>query len=285
VVANVAGRHVGLFAGHEADVVPALAPLSVADTARAMAQWAARADAVVEGGPVDGAGDRALRVSQTLAGRFVVDGSLDAEGGAVVSRALALADSNDFSVAAPRRRGQALVDIARFFLDHAAVGSARRRRPHLNVVVSVEDLAAGGPGELLDEGAGVDGATVSRLLCDCAVNRVLVGPSAVLDYGISTRTIPAPLWSALAVRDRHCRFPGCERPPGWCEGHHVRWVQHGGPTSLDNLVLVCSRHHHLLHAAKGMEAKLVPDGTFSVTWPDGRHRTTKPPPHAPPWRR
>src|SRR5918911_831927 len=48
---------------------------------------------------------------------------------------------------------------------------------------------------------------------------------------------PAPLWSALVVRDRHCRFPGCDREPGWCEAHHVRHFAHGGATNLANLIL------------------------------------------------
>ena len=66
------------------------------------------------------------------------------------------------------------------------------------------------------------GLTVSRLLCDCALHRVVMkGRSAVLDYGMSTRTIPAPLWYALVVRDEGCRFPGCDRPSWWCQGHHV----------------------------------------------------------------
>lgn len=104
----------------------------------------------------------------------------------------------------------------------------------------------------------------------------MAGRSSVLDYGTSTRTIPAPLWNALVVRDRHCRFPGCDRTAAWCEGHHVVHVQHGGPTCLDNLVLLCSRHHHRLHHP-GWHAKLRPDAVFEITAPDGAHRSTHPP--------
>ena len=53
--------------------------------------------------------------------------------------------------------------------------------------------------------------------------------------------------AALALRDRGCTFPNCDRPAGWCDAHHIdHWID-GGPTDLDNLTLLCSRHHHLLH--------------------------------------
>ena len=58
--------------------------------------------------------------------------------------------------------------------------------------------------------------------------------------------------------------------------HHIIHVEHGGPTRLDNLILACRRHHRLLHRA-GWHAKLLPDGVFEVTDPDGRVRTTAPP--------
>jgi hypothetical protein len=143
-------------------------------------------------------------------------------------------------------------------------------------VVEAADLAAGRAGRFLD-GTTLSGSAVARLACDAAVHRAVVeGSSTILDYGTSTRTIPTPLWNALVVRDEHCRFPGCDRPAGWCDGHHVRWVERGGPTRLANLVLACRRHHHLLHTP-GWDAHLDDDGTFTVTDPYGGVRTTAPP--------
>jgi hypothetical protein len=109
----------------------------------------------------------------------------------------------------------------------------------------------------------------------------VAGRTSILDYGTTTRTVPANLFNALAIRDGHCRFPGCDRPPQWCEAHHVRWVLDGGPTSLDNLTLQCTRHHHLLHSP-GWHAKLLPDATFIVTTPDGRTLEGRPPGQPPP---
>ena len=144
------------------------------------------------------------------------------------------------------------------------------------MIVDFEDLAAGRPGRFVD-GSSLSAAAVQRLACDAAVHRAVVeGVSTILDYGTATRTIPTPLWNALVVRDEHCRFPGCDRPPTWCDGHHVRRVEHGGPTRLANLVLACRRHHSLLHTP-GWRAHLDDDGTFTVTNPYGGVRTTAPP--------
>jgi hypothetical protein len=97
-----------------------------------------------------------------------------------------------------------------------------------------------------------------------------------IDYGRATRTIPAPLFNALVLRDRRCRYPGCDRPPAWCEGHHIRPWLHAGPTALSNLALLCTRHHHLLHHPH-WHAKLLPDATLEITDPRGHTRTTTPP--------
>jgi 5-methylcytosine-specific restriction endonuclease McrA len=49
------------------------------------------------------------------------------------------------------------------------------------------------------------------------------------------------------LRDHRYRLPGCERPKAWCDAHHVVHWANGGPTSLSNLVLLCRRHHRMVH--------------------------------------
>jgi hypothetical protein len=263
-----------MFAAQEDELVPRLMPLNVVQVSRAMGYWLARnrPEAKEPSEP-----ERSLHLSQTMDDRWVLDGTLDAEGGSVLATALRLAMPERSELKSPaNRRADALIDICRFFLDHQKSHAGGRHRPHVNVVVDVEDLLAGRGGRMVD-GPELDGPTVSRLFCDSAVHRVVMsGRSAVLDYGTATRTIPAPLWNALVIRDEHCRFPDCDRPSVWCEGHHVVWVTHGGPTELANLVLVCSRHHHVLHQP-GWHAKLLPDGRFEVTDTDGFVRATSPP--------
>jgi hypothetical protein len=102
-----------------------------------------------------------------------------------------------------------------------------------------------------------------------------------LDYGRATRAVPPPLWNVLLLRDQHCRWKGCDRPGAWCEAHHVIWWENGGTTDLANLVLLCSRHHHIAHRA-GWATQLAPDGTLHVTDPWGVTRTTRPPATGPP---
>lgn len=281
IVAHLDDDTVELFAAAEAELVPYLAPLRVAGVGRAMAAWKSRAQPE-PAEPKDP--ERSLYLSRSLDDRYVLDGSLDAEGGATVATALRLAagDGPDPTRTPATRRADALVDICRFFLDNQRSHAGGRHRPHLNVVVELDALAEGLGGRVVD-GPALEATTLSRLLCDCALHRVLMsGRSSVLDYGTSTRTIPAPLWNALVIRDEHCRFPGCDRPSTWCEGHHVVWVTHDGTTELANLVLVCSRHHHRLHQP-GWHAKLRPDGDFEVTDPEGRVRCTSPPRTEPAW--
>jgi hypothetical protein len=250
-----------------------------------MQDWARRADAVVGDDPDRPQPERSLHLSRILDGRRELSGSFDPEGGAVIATALRLAATRDVDSEPARspaqRRGDALVDVCRWFLDHQQTRRGGRHRPHLNVITTLDDLENRRHGRLTD-GTILDGATLQRLVCDTGVHRVITnGRSSILDYGTTTRTVPAPLFNALVIRDRHCRYPGCDRPADWTEAHHLRWVLDGGPTCLDNLALLCTRHHHLLHTP-GWHAKLLPDATLVVTAPDGRTPQSQPPGRPPP---
>jgi hypothetical protein len=279
IAANLDPDTVGLFADHEATVVPTLVELSVRDVATAMAAWREGATAHRHPKPEPA---QALHLSRTLAGRWRLDSDLGPETGELLATALRLAHSPDVDGEPARapatRRADALADICRHFLDHQHTRRAGRHRPHLNVVLDLDRyqaLRTAGASSVDD--TRLDRTTTDRLLCDAALHRVLShGRSAILDYGTATRTIPAPLYNALVVRDRHCRFPGCDRPHHWCESHHIQPWQAGGPTQLANLVLLCSRHHHLLHTPH-WHTKLLPDTTLETTNPTGHVHTSHPP--------
>jgi hypothetical protein len=112
---------------------------------------------------------------------------------------------------------------------------------------------------------------------------LLDGPAASvslpLDVGAATETIPAHLRRLVIARDRHCRFPGCDQPPAACQPHHILPRSQGGPTSLTNLLLLCSFHHLIAVHRWGWSIVLLPDGTVTATSPD-RTRTLRS--HGPP---
>ena len=114
-------------------------------------------------------------------------------------------------------------------------------------------LLAGGSASIgVSNGPGVtllSAQGAQRMTCDCEVQRVVISPQGLpLDVGRRMRTFPAHIRKALEIRDGGCVFPGCSKPPGWSEAHHiVHWTQ-GGATSLENAALLCSNHHHQVHA-------------------------------------
>lgn len=101
--------------------------------------------------------------------------------------------------------------------------------------------------------------TIRTLACDGDILPVVLGGSGqVLDVGRAQRLFPARLRKAITARDGGCAAPGCTMPAPWSEVHHIDHWEHGGPTSVDNGVLLCSRHHHAVHS-----------GSWAITVEDG----------------
>lgn len=218
---------------------------------------------------------RSLSLSPLLDGMGAIDGTLDPEGYAVVQTAVAAVMEADWSADDTRtvgqRRHDALVQLARSYLDRGDTPVVRGRRPHLSVVVSLETLLGtpGAPPATLDTGEPICAETARRLACDAAISRVITdGRSLPLDVGRASRSATSAQRRALEVRDKGCVAAGCDRPLAWCDAHHVRhWVRDRGRTDLDNLVLVCKFHHRAVH-----------EGGWTVEWlPDGRPVLRAPP--------
>lgn len=96
-------------------------------------------------------------------------------------------------------------------------------------------------GHVLAQGA------LDRLSCSSPMARCLLAGSIPLDLGRTVRIATDAQYRALVVRDGGCAVRGCDRPASWCTPHHVIPWQHGGPTDLTNLLLLCEGHHHALH--------------------------------------
>ena len=197
---------------------------------------------------------RSLCVSATWGGMVRVDGNLDPEGGSVLLAALrSLTDPAQLDPVDRRspaqRRADALVEICRRHLDRGGSAPVGGERPHVTVTVDLETLE-GRAGERcdLDSTGAITAQAARRLACDAQVTRVITkGASQPLDVGRATRTIPVGLRRALLVRDGGCTHDSCTIPAAWCDAHHVRHWADGGPTRLDNLRLLCRRHHRTAH--------------------------------------
>jgi hypothetical protein len=183
-----------------------------------------------------------LSLSTGESGHLVINGVLDPVGGAAVRSALeplAQKSGAHDDRLLPQRYADALVELA-----------SGGRPANLQVTATIETLKglAGVAGGEMEFSLPISSASVQRMACDCSVTRVLLSQDSLpIDLGRSRRVIDGALSKALKIRDQHCRWPGCERSASYCDGHHlVHWI-HGGPTDLDNLVLLCRRHHRMVH--------------------------------------
>jgi hypothetical protein len=188
-------------------------------------------------------------------GMIVLKGRLDVEGAAVLRTALdplaaprpATADGPDTRSPA-RRRADALVELAGRALAGGELPDSGGQRPQITVTLDYHQLRDSLGGGELDAGGPITATTARRLACDARVIPVVLGSRGEpLDVGRAAATVPAPMRRALIARDQGCAFPGCDRPPGWCEAHHIQHWAHGGPTAVDNLVLLCGAHHRSIH--------------------------------------
>jgi len=196
---------------------------------------------------------RWLELKSHEEGDVSLRGTLDAIGGAALRTALeplARRQGHDDDRGRERRLADALIELAGHGLDAGVVPQRASQRTHLQVTTSLETLLglAGSPAADLEFSPPISAKTVERLACDCSVTRVLLGAdSAVVDVGRSRRVVSGSTRRALNVRDQHCQWPGCERPASWTAAHHlVHWTC-GGDTNLANLVLLCYRHHWMVH--------------------------------------
>jgi hypothetical protein len=238
-------------------------------------------------------------------GMVVIRGRLTPELGAVVQRALEAAvdrlrrdgrtapNSGSLAeeVTPAQRRADALGLLAEAALsedlDRGTTGDRYQVMLHLDPAYGVaagESSAA--PGEGLsgtlevDHGAvDVSAETSRRISCDASLVPMRHGhDGTVLDIGRKTRTVPPSIRRALLARDRTCRFPGCTS--GRCDAHHVEHWLDGGPTSLDNLVLLCRRHHRSVHEGL-VDVRVFADGSLTFIRPDGQVLDPAPTPPLP----
>ena len=269
---------------------------SFKDLSRVLAYWRQRAE--LESDPDLSREEalhkrRGLRACLTFEGMVRLDADLDPETGELLYAALASVKDAEARKGQqddrtePQRNADALGEILRGHLDRGDRPEVAGERPHLTVTVGAGALAAAAAGAItqpggepceLDNTGPISAQTALRLACDASVTRVVMSPdSEPLDVGRKTAIVPAGMRRAVIARDRHCRFPGCDRPQGWCDAHHVVHWARGGPTSVANLVLLCRRHHRLVHGEGGFGLAME-EGKPVFRRPDGSRLEDRGPP-------
>ena len=284
------------FRSSEATLVEAARIHSMQDVRRVAAYWrqAAEREAAL-GGEEKLRERRRLHASVTFMGMVRVDGDLDPETGETLLTALrAVLDAESRTAATDdtrspaQRRADALGEVCRQWLDLGDRPTVAGERPHVTITVGTDALAESGhndgngahPSRLseLDHAGPVDPELGRRIVCDGSIRRVVLsGRSEPLDVGRRTPVVSPALRRAVIVRDRGCRFPGCDRPHSWCDAHHVVHWADGGPTSLTNLLLLCRRHHRTIHERGGLSLALE-DGRPVFRRPDGSVMEDRAPP-------
>ena len=136
-------------------------------------------------------------------------------------------------------------------------------KARLVVTMNLTDLQHGVGHGTSDNGDILSPATMRHLACDAGIIPAVLGSdSELLDLGREERLATPAQIIALRHRDNGCSYPSCDRPPNWCQAHHIKHWLDGGPTNLNNLTLLCQRHHTIVHQ-HGHTATITKTG---VTW-------------------
>ncbi|MBM0279083.1 HNH endonuclease signature motif containing protein [Micromonospora tarensis] len=223
----------------------------------------AAAEAALRAQESRAARDRHITISEQTDGRLRLTGILDTEAAAALRNAidpLTAPTGPDDTRTPGQRRHDALADVCRLALRTGELPENGGDLAQVVVTTNYDTLTRQVGTGALDIGPHLTPEAVRRLACDAGIlPAVLGGAGQVLDVGRQRRLISGPLRRALVLRDRGCAFPGCDRPPRWCDGHHIRHWADGGDTSLDNAVLLCGHHHRHVHHG-GWAVRLGGDG-------------------------
>lgn len=113
--------------------------------------------------------------------------------------------------------------------------------------------------------------TAKRHVCESGSVPILMESGQVLNLGRELRLYNRKQRIALAARDGGCIWPGCDRPPSWCEAHHIVEWSRNGRTDIADGVLLCKHHHLLVHnngwqvIRRGSQYAIVPPASIDPT--------------------
>jgi hypothetical protein len=207
---------------------------------------------------------------------LALQGVLPADQGAVVAKALdrlagrlpdIVQDGDDDTPPLEDTLDARRADALAAMCSRAIAEDQDPDRATIVVFAELDALLTGGNGKV-ENGPVLHADTILRLACDARIQTTLRdGKGHVVGIGRADRNVPRWLQRQLRYRDDRCTFPGCEAK-WFLHAHHIRhWIK-GGPTDLDNLVLVCHWHHKLVH--EGNWNVVLDDNEINWYRPDGR---------------
>lgn len=165
-----------------------------------------------------------------------------------------------------QKMGHALTELINH-LPTTALPQAGGLAATVAVTINIDNLRTGNGTATNTSGTTMSAAKAQRMACNAhLVALYLDSDSRVIDHGMTKRLYDRHQRLILAVRDGGCVFPDCDRPPAWCEAHHLTPWSEGGPTDLDNAALLCHFHHHLVHEGE-WQAVMAPDGIPEIIPP------------------
>jgi hypothetical protein len=192
---------------------------------------------------------RYVAISGPFQGLAKIEGQLVPEAAATLRHALEpfLKPSKNDDRSGGQRMHDALIELCRRAAGGRTDGAGPR--PQIIVKASVDTLAGlpKAPAGEIEDGGMVPAETVRRLACDAAITRITGLGELAMEITHASRSVPSPIRRAVVARDGHCVFPGCDRPPSWCQIHHLKFWAEGGETKLENLALICGAHHRKVH--------------------------------------
>ena len=163
----------------------------------------------------------------------------------------------------PRHHGQrthdALEEVCDRLLRSGTLPDSGGTPATVIVTIDEHDLQARTRWGVTSDGTMMSADTVVGLAGEADLYPTVVSSlGVVLQLGRTRRLASCGQTMALIARDGGCSFPGCDRPPEWCERHHVLDWSRGGRTDLDNLTLLCAYHHHNF-ASRGWTCVMIDD--------------------------
>ncbi len=231
--------------------------------------------------------ERKLFLNELPNGNWLIHGELDAVTGKIVDKAFkSMSDKlwrnasteNRITYTPAQQRADAIGYIAQGFVSSGIAAQSPsgennsntlfRYNPHsaltADIIVDLDDLNSEKTTrdflkKCLNSASPMinthSNTFVEQILCDTDIHVPFKNADGTYDLGRTARTAPWKIKKQLMLSQTTCSIRGCTIPAQWCDAHHIHHWLHGGITSVENLALLCRRHHMMIHNDKNFAEK------------------------------